>query len=134
MRIERRFTKAERDAYEAIEFRRTSSEIRNPDGSIVFSAEDISVPAAWSQVASDVLAQKYFRKRGLPRKRRRVAEEDVPEWLWRSEADDTGNDDPSPEENIPKHDRLQFHQGNELHRFRRRSLRHNPNQVLPVLG
>ncbi|MBM3630121.1 MAG: adenosylcobalamin-dependent ribonucleoside-diphosphate reductase, partial [Alphaproteobacteria bacterium] len=63
--------------------------IRNPDGSVVFEARDIEVPSQWSQVACDVLAQKYFRKRGVPAKRRAVSEAEVPPWLWRQEADDT---------------------------------------------
>jgi ribonucleoside-diphosphate reductase alpha chain len=88
MRIARHFTEKDKDPYESIEFRRTASEIRNPDGSLVFQAEDIEVPARWSQVASDVLAQKYFRKRGVPAKLRRVAEDDVPTWLQRSEPDE----------------------------------------------
>jgi len=87
MRIARRFTQAGEDVYDSIEFRRTSSEIRNPDGSVVFHAKDIEVPAAWSQVASDILAQKYFRKRGIPLARRGVEENSVPSWLWRSEPD-----------------------------------------------
>jgi len=87
MRIERRFTKADRSPYADIAFQKTTSEIRNPDGSIVFQLKDIDVPASWSQVASDVLAQKYFRKAGLPAKLRPVVERDVPEWLWRKEAD-----------------------------------------------
>ncbi|MCB1482625.1 MAG: hypothetical protein KDJ55_11795, partial [Rhodobiaceae bacterium] len=62
MRIERRYTKAGKSPFAGIEFRTTSSEIRNPDGSIVFKLDDIVVPAAWSQVASDIIAQKYFRK------------------------------------------------------------------------
>jgi ribonucleoside-diphosphate reductase alpha chain len=66
MRIERRYTKPENSPYAEIAFRTTKSEIRNPDGSIVFSQGDIEVPAAWSQVAADVLAQKYFRKAGIP--------------------------------------------------------------------
>ncbi len=74
MRVDRRFTDANKDVYQNIEFRSTSSEIRNPDGSIVFQAQDIEVPASWSQVACDVLAQKYFRKRGVPAKRNRVEE------------------------------------------------------------
>ena len=41
MRVERRFTEAGKHAYESIEFRTTSSEIRNPDGSVVFQAQDI---------------------------------------------------------------------------------------------
>ena len=87
MRIERRFTKADQSPYAEIAFRTTTSEIRNPDGSVVFQLKDIEVPADWSQVASDVLAQKYFRKAGLPAKLRPVVEAGVPEWLWRKEAD-----------------------------------------------
>jgi ribonucleoside-diphosphate reductase alpha chain len=87
MRVARRFTEAGTDVYDKIEFRRTSSEIRNPDGSLVFRAEDIEVPNSWSQVACDILAQKYFRKRGLPLKSKRVAEDNVPAWLWRAVPD-----------------------------------------------
>ncbi len=87
MRIQRRFTDAERGPYADIEFRRAKSEIRNPDGSAVFEMDEIEVPAAWSQVAADILAQKYFRKAGLPARLRPVPEAEVPEWLWRREAD-----------------------------------------------
>ena len=66
MRIERRYTEAGKSPYQGIEFRTTTSEIRNPDGSVVFQLKDIEVPADWSQVACDVLAQKYFRKAGIP--------------------------------------------------------------------
>ena len=88
MRITRRFTKKGHSPYADIEFRMTSSEIRNPDGSVVFKLDDIKVPADWSQVACDILAQKYFRKAGIPAIRKRVPEEDVPIWLWREEADE----------------------------------------------
>src|ERR1700722_3022456 len=88
MRIERRYTKAELSPYALIEFQRTKSEIRNPDGSVVFSLENIEVPADWSQVAADVLAQKYFRKAGVPARLMRVAENGVPQFLWRSIPDD----------------------------------------------
>ncbi|HKN08863.1 MAG TPA: vitamin B12-dependent ribonucleotide reductase, partial [Pseudomonadota bacterium] len=73
--------------YATIEFRTSRSEIRNPDGSVVFSLEAIEIPAAWSQVAADVLAQKYFRKAGVPAKLKRVEEAGVPAFLWRSAAD-----------------------------------------------
>src|SRR5215475_4929917 len=86
MRIERRYTKAGQSPYADIAFRLTTSEIRNPDGSVVFRADNVEVPAFWSQVASDVLAQKYFRKAGVPASLRKVEEETVPSWLWRSEA------------------------------------------------
>ncbi|MFP4328189.1 MAG: vitamin B12-dependent ribonucleotide reductase, partial [Paracoccaceae bacterium] len=84
MKIERRFTRAGQDAYAALEFVTTSSEIRNPDGKIVFRLDEVEVPSSWSQVASDVIAQKYFRKAGVPQKLRKVREKDVPEFLWRS--------------------------------------------------
>ena len=87
MRITRTFTTAGPSPYDAIEFRTACSEIRNPDGSVVFRADDIEVPSAWSQVAVDVLAQKYFRKAGVPARLRAVDEEGVPEWLRRKEAD-----------------------------------------------
>src|SRR4051794_24315738 len=88
MRIERRFTKDGQSPYAEIEFRLTTSEIRNPDGSVVFKADNVEVPASWSQVASDVLAQKYFRKAGVPAALRKVEEETVPSFLWRSVPDE----------------------------------------------
>src|ERR1700716_3533726 len=87
MRIERRYTKEGQSAYADIEFRLTTSEIRNPDGSVVFRAENVEVPSSWSQVAADVLAQKYFRKAGIPARLKKVEEESVPSWLWRSTTD-----------------------------------------------
>ena len=83
MKIERKFTKAGQDAYADIEFVTTSSEIRNPDGTVVFHLENVEVPKSWSQVASDVIAQKYFRKAGVPVALKTVREKDVPEFLWR---------------------------------------------------
>ena len=66
MRIRRHFTVEGHSPYEGIAFKTASSEIRNPDGSVVFPQADIEVPEGWSQVACDVLAQKYFRKAGVP--------------------------------------------------------------------
>ena len=86
MRITRRFTQEGHSAYEGITFKTTSSDIRNPDGSIVFELNDIEVPADWSRVAGDVLAQKYFRKAGVPENRVPVEENSVPSWLWQHEA------------------------------------------------
>jgi len=88
MRIERRFTKDGQSAYAEIEFRKATSEIKNPDGSIVFRLADIDVPAQFSQVATDVLAQKYFRKAGVPARLKKVEETSVPSFLWRSVADE----------------------------------------------
>jgi len=87
MKIERRFTDSKKNAYASIEFHKTTSEIRNPDGTIVFSLENVEVPTSWSQVAADVIAQKYFRKAGVPAALKRVAEKGVPEFLWRSVPD-----------------------------------------------
>lgn len=87
MKIARHFTRQDQDPYHTFEFRKADSEIRNPDGSIVFHLEGIEVPASWSQVACDVLAQKYFRKAGVPRALKTVKEQGVPEWLWRKDAD-----------------------------------------------
>lgn len=87
MKIERRYTTAGESPYANIQFRTTKSEIRNPDGSVVFSLDNIEVPSQWSQVASDVLAQKYFRKAGVPAHLKRVEENTVPSFLWRSVAD-----------------------------------------------
>src|SRR5467141_1075132 len=87
MRIERRYTNEGQSPYADIAFRLTTSEIRNPDGSVVFHADNVEVPSFWSQVAADVLAQKYFRKAGVPARLKKVEEETVPSWLWRSVAD-----------------------------------------------
>ncbi|EDM71863.1 Ribonucleoside-diphosphate reductase, adenosylcobalamin-dependent [Roseobacter sp. AzwK-3b] len=84
MKIERKFTKAGQDAYAELDFVTTSSEIRNPDGTTVFKLDNVEVPSRWSQVASDVIAQKYFRKAGVPVKVKRVKEKGVPKFLWRS--------------------------------------------------
>lgn len=88
MRLERRYTQAGKSPFEGMAFRAADSEIRNPDGSIVFSMKGIDVPAEWSQVAADVLAQKYFRRAGIASRLAKVAEADVPQWLWRSVPDE----------------------------------------------
>ncbi|MGF7007149.1 vitamin B12-dependent ribonucleotide reductase [Aminobacter sp. BE322] len=88
MQIERRFTKDGQSAYAEIEFRKAISEIKNPDGSIVFRLADIDVPAQFSQVAADILAQKYFRKAGVPARLKKIEENDVPSFLWRSVPDE----------------------------------------------
>jgi ribonucleoside-diphosphate reductase alpha chain len=84
MQIPRRFTQQGQDPYASIRFVPRTSRITNPDGSVVFEMKDILVPESWSQVAVDVLAQKYFRKAGVPVRTRRVPERGVPRWLQRS--------------------------------------------------
>src|SRR5271166_1161387 len=88
MRIERRYTQSGASPYDLIPFATTRSEIRNPDGSVVFALDNIEVPAAWSQVAADVLAQKYFRKAGVPARLKKVEETGVPSFLRRSIPDE----------------------------------------------
>ena len=85
MKIRRQFTVEGRDAYDGIAFRKATSEIRNPDGSVVFSNDRVEAPEDWSQVAIDILAQKYFRKAGVADDAdlEPVPEENVPDWLAR---------------------------------------------------
>ncbi len=87
MQIKRRFTEEGKSPYTTIAFRQALSEIRNPDGSVVFRLDSFDVPQAWSQVAADVLAQKYFRKAGVAKCLKKVKEKGVPEFLWRSVPD-----------------------------------------------
>ncbi len=88
MRIERHFSKDVSCPYAGLEWRTAISEIRNPDGTIVFQMPDVEVPKGWSQVATDIIAQKYFRKAGVPQALKPVEEENVPSWLWRKAADE----------------------------------------------
>jgi len=87
MRVTRRFTADLSSPYDDLEFVPRRSEIRNPDGSVVFAADNVMVPAGWSQVSTDILAQKYFRKAGIPKATIKVKEKGIPAWLQRSEPD-----------------------------------------------
>jgi ribonucleoside-diphosphate reductase alpha chain len=86
MQIARRFTREGQDPFAGLNFVARGSSIRNPNGSVVFEMNDVMVPEKWSQVAVDILAQKYFRRAGVPQRLARVHEEGVPAWLQRSEA------------------------------------------------
>jgi ribonucleoside-diphosphate reductase alpha chain len=68
MKIERRYTQPGQNAFDCVTYTTRSSVMRNPDGSVVFEQHNIEVPSHWSQVATDILAQKYFRKAGVPLK------------------------------------------------------------------
>jgi ribonucleoside-diphosphate reductase alpha chain len=88
MQFERLYTQTDwKNPYGNIKFEKRKSEIKNPDGSLIFQMENVIVPSTWSQVATDIIAQKYFRKAGVPVKLKKVKEEGVPVWLQRSEAD-----------------------------------------------
>jgi ribonucleoside-diphosphate reductase alpha chain len=84
MQIHRLYTRAGQDPFAALTFVPRSSRIVNPDGTVVFEMNDVMVPESWSQVAIDILAQKYFRKAGVPAQTERVPENGVPSWLQRS--------------------------------------------------
>ncbi|MCK5575012.1 MAG: hypothetical protein KAI28_04325, partial [Sphingomonadales bacterium] len=88
MRIERRLSENTSSPYDKIAFHFATSEIKNPDGSCVFKMDDVEVPDNWSQVATDIIAQKYFRKAGIPAAVKPIPEDDVPDWLWRSAPDE----------------------------------------------
>ena len=84
----RRIYSTVENPYAGVTFEPRTSRIVNTNGSVVFEAKDVMVPIGWSQVAVDVLAQKYFRKAGVPKALKRLPEPGLPEWLWRSVADD----------------------------------------------
>jgi ribonucleoside-diphosphate reductase alpha chain len=85
--IPRYFTQ-QGEPYAGLSFVPRTSRIKNPDGTVVFNAENVEIPDTWSQVALDILAQKYFRRKGVPAKLKKIKEKGVPEWLWRSEPDE----------------------------------------------
>ena len=84
MKIRRKFTVEGFSPYKGIAFKKVRSEIRNPDGSLIFELNDVEVPVKWSQVATDIIAQKYFRKAGVPKYLKKVNENNIPEWLSKS--------------------------------------------------
>ena len=88
MKLNRHFTTPTTCPYDEMEWVSAVSEIRNPDGTIVFHASDIEVPAHFSQVATDILAQKYFRKAGVATQLKKFEETSIPSWLWRSVPDE----------------------------------------------
>ena len=66
MKISRRFTKPGQDALECVKYEKRTSRISNPDGSVVFEMNDAEIPVQWSQLATDIMVSKYFRKAGVP--------------------------------------------------------------------
>src|SRR5438045_5006364 len=66
MRITRRFTKSGQDALASVKYERRTSRITNPDGAVVFEMNDAEIPRQWSQLATDIMVSKYFRKAGVP--------------------------------------------------------------------
>lgn len=90
MKFKRYYTQSDwKTPYDSMIFESRKSEIKNPDGSRVFLMENVQVPSTWSQVATDIIAQKYFRKAGVPVKLKKIKEKGVPEWLQTSSEDKT---------------------------------------------
>ena len=88
MKFNRFYTKVDWETpFDSLNFDSRTSEIKNPDGSKVFHMENVQVPSSWSQVATDIIAQKYFRKAGVPVALKKVAEKGVPTWLQKSVPD-----------------------------------------------
>ncbi|OHD27201.1 MAG: ribonucleoside-diphosphate reductase, adenosylcobalamin-dependent [Spirochaetes bacterium GWB1_59_5] len=79
MKIDRKFTTAGKGPYEGIQWEKRVSEIRNPDGRSVFRMDSVIVPSTWSQIATDIIAQKYFRKAGVPAEKAEAWRAYVPE-------------------------------------------------------
>lgn len=98
MKLDRHFTKNQAEIYPGIQWTKRNSRIANPDGSVVFESKDISVPETWSQVATDILAQKYFRRKGVPKYLKKVQEKGIPDWLQRSVPDEDKLKTLSPED------------------------------------
>ncbi|HTL28816.1 MAG TPA: hypothetical protein VL282_06345, partial [Tepidisphaeraceae bacterium] len=66
MKVSRRFTKTGQDVFSTVEYEKRTSRITNPDGSVVFEMNDAEIPKSWSQLATDIMVSKYFRKAGVP--------------------------------------------------------------------
>src|SRR5476651_1405070 len=86
--VQSKFVSFNREAFDSLTWDSRSSVIRNPDGSVVFEMTNIRIPKGWSQVATDIIAQKYFRKAGVPAHTKKFAEAGIPEWLQRSVPDE----------------------------------------------
>jgi len=104
MKIQRFFTDQKTGPYHDIVWEKRKSEIRNPDGKAIFSEETVIVPAFWSQIAADIIAQKYFRKAGVPSDKKY-------EWKKWIPAEKTENSDKTelPEDGAEHDARQVFH-------------------------
>ncbi|MCH8823015.1 MAG: adenosylcobalamin-dependent ribonucleoside-diphosphate reductase [Planctomycetes bacterium] len=68
MKITRRFTSATENVFDSVKWEKRTSRISDADGSVVFEMNDAEIPADWSQLATDIMVSKYFRKAGVPQK------------------------------------------------------------------
>ena len=102
MKFERLFTDGQSGPYKDIVWEKRKSEIRNPDGKAVFSEETVIVPSFWSQIAADIIAQKYFRKAGVPADK-------IYEWKKWAGSGQAGEDGPLPADGAEHDARQVFH-------------------------
>ena len=93
LKIERKFTESGEDPFKKLKWTKRDVEIRNFDGSVAFSMKDVNLPDNYSQVAANVLSQKYLRKAGIPKKLKKVREKGVPIWLQKSAPDHKAMED-----------------------------------------
>ena len=87
MKITRKFTREGKDPFASLNFVSRNSKITNPDGSIVSEWNDVKVPENWSQLATDIIAQKYCRKAGIPKHTKLIKDKNIPAWLQASTPD-----------------------------------------------
>ena len=87
MKIPRHYTRANASPYAAIPFHRVTASLRSATGDIVFEQKNVEVPKSWSQTAADILAQKYFRRKGIPHSLKRIPEKGIPNFARRSVPD-----------------------------------------------
>ncbi len=66
LRFERRYSRLQQDPLDAVTYEKRTSAITNTDGSVVFKMENAEIPKSWSQLATDIVVSKYFRKAGVP--------------------------------------------------------------------
>jgi ribonucleoside-diphosphate reductase alpha chain len=100
LKIDRKFTDTGKDPFQKLKWKKRDVEIRNFDGSVAFSMKEVNLPDNYSQVAANVLAQKYLRKAGVPKKLKKVREADVPIWLQKSVPDAKTTENLSVSENM----------------------------------
>ena len=97
MKIKRHYT-SPNNPFADLKFEKRNSVIREPNGKVVFELNDAMIPDHWSQVATDIIAQKYMRKAGVPAVLKTIHEEGVPEWLQRRTVDDEALKNLAPED------------------------------------
>lgn len=88
LKINRILTANLANPYENIQFKAVKSSIKNLDGSVAIASDEIIVPEHWTHIASDVMVRNYFRRKGISKHLRKVAETGIYEWLSRSVPDE----------------------------------------------